>query len=330
MLYKIDTNEDNSISFKIESNSQLASFKIKETSFQKALFENDYLLNNTKFIKLMQSTVGREEPDIMALSEDGTLYIFELKRCQAKEENLLQVLRYGQRYGRYTIDELDSVYRQNNENRSLREAYQETFEADIDKIKVNYKQVFVVVTNGIDTQTLSAIKYWSSLGISIEPWVYNIYSMDGEPKLEMMSFKGDNEDFIIEGQGGFYILNTNTKHGKDYQDDMLSKEKASTYTYPWTEEIKKVRAGDTIFLYQNGAGIIAKGIVKKEAETCYLNEELEAFVKLEKFKSFIETPISAAKIKLLIERNIVLQKTMCRLDSESGELINQFIKDTIQ
>ena len=39
---------------------------------------------------------GKEEPDILALDKNGDLYIFELKRWGSDQENLLQVLRYGQ------------------------------------------------------------------------------------------------------------------------------------------------------------------------------------------------------------------------------------------
>lgn len=53
----------------------------------------------------------QEEPDIMALDTNGNLYIFELKRWQAKEENLLQVLRYGQLFGNSSYEDLDNMYK---------------------------------------------------------------------------------------------------------------------------------------------------------------------------------------------------------------------------
>lgn len=53
----------------------------------------------------------QEEPDIMALDTNGNLYIFELKRWQAKEENLLQVLRYGQLFGNSSYEDLNNMYK---------------------------------------------------------------------------------------------------------------------------------------------------------------------------------------------------------------------------
>ena len=52
---------------------------------------------------------GKEEPDILALDKNGDLYIFELKRWGSDQENLLQVLRYGQLFGGRDYNELHEL-----------------------------------------------------------------------------------------------------------------------------------------------------------------------------------------------------------------------------
>ena len=54
---------------------------------------------------LVSERTRQEEPDILAIDSNGDLYIFELKRWEGKQENLLQVLRYGQLFGNSTYDE---------------------------------------------------------------------------------------------------------------------------------------------------------------------------------------------------------------------------------
>ena len=51
----------------------------------------------------------QEEADILALDRDGDLHIFELKRWKSQQENLLQVLRYGQRFGQYKYRALQDL-----------------------------------------------------------------------------------------------------------------------------------------------------------------------------------------------------------------------------
>jgi hypothetical protein len=47
----------------------------------------------------------------MALNANGDLYIFELKAWESQPSNLLQALRYGQVYGQYDSDRLESIYK---------------------------------------------------------------------------------------------------------------------------------------------------------------------------------------------------------------------------
>lgn len=47
----------------------------------------------------MQPRKWQEKPDLMALDREGNLYIFEIKVWESRNENLLQILRYGQLFG---------------------------------------------------------------------------------------------------------------------------------------------------------------------------------------------------------------------------------------
>ncbi len=90
----------------------LRTFGLDERALQDILFQSlDRLFPEDELILLMQSRVWREEPDLMAIDKDGSLYIFELKIGESKSENLLQVLRYGQIFGASQYDDLNKLYK---------------------------------------------------------------------------------------------------------------------------------------------------------------------------------------------------------------------------
>ncbi|HHQ4654212.1 TPA: hypothetical protein ACSPZZ_003471, partial [Aeromonas hydrophila] len=97
MLLKYNTKLD---SIEKERTKRLIDFHIDERKFQDILFRSlDRLFPDDELIMLMQSQRWREEPDLMALDKNANLYIFELKAWESIQENILQVLRYGQLYG---------------------------------------------------------------------------------------------------------------------------------------------------------------------------------------------------------------------------------------
>jgi len=105
----------------------------------------------------------------MALDRSGTLFLFELKRTKGVEANLLQVLRYAQKFGRYEYERLDNYFASYQHRRSqseaaipLKEAHKEYFSLDdhLPDHDFNRQQRFIVVTNGIDRATYEAVQYW--------------------------------------------------------------------------------------------------------------------------------------------------------------------------
>ena len=126
-----------------------------------------------------QERVFQAEADLLALDKDGVLYIFELKRWESRQEDLLQVLRYGQTFGRYSYDDLESLARRQGKLKSdwsLSVAHQAVFGVSLPKTDFNRDQVFVLVTNGADEETLSAASYWASKGLKISCIPYDVFN----------------------------------------------------------------------------------------------------------------------------------------------------------
>jgi len=109
----------------------------------------------------------------------------------------------------------------------------------------------------------------------------------------------------------FHVLNTNRRHDKNDHDHMLHNGIAAAFYDPWKFNINRINKGDTVFLYENGIGIVAYGegsgdtLIKDrydDKDECHY-QELSNFVILDK-------PISAAEIKKILGRNVVFLKTM--------------------
>ncbi|RMG39621.1 MAG: hypothetical protein D6732_04025 [Methanobacteriota archaeon] len=302
----------------------LKDFGLDERSFQDILYHSlDKLIPDDELLLLMQSRRWQEEPDLMALDRDGKLYIFELKAWESRSENILQVLRYGQIFGRHKYENLNRLYKKfEHKEQSLKEAHAAIFGNDLAEEKFNHAQVFVVVTNGIDHKTREAIQYWREQGLDVRPWIYRVYKgPNSEMLLEISTFSSRDNPYEDIAEG-YYILNTNINNSREDHESMLREKIAAAYFSPWKHKIKSLSKGDVVFLYQSGVGIVAVGkasgtlkIRNYQNNPDYVDEEY--YMKLNSFFR-VETPISASEIKDITGVNHRFRSTMFALAAEGG------------
>lgn len=329
MLLQVDTN---TLYTEKLRGANLREFGIDERKLQDVLFRSlDRLFPDDEMILLMQSSRWREEPDLMAVDGDGSLYIFELKAWESEKENLLQVLRYGQIFGASKYSDLDSWFRKRTDNtQSLTAAHYAKFGKELNEDEFNRKQVFVVMTNGLDHRTREAVKYWRSCGLDIRPWVYRVYKghIEGKMLLEISAFRVEDNPYEDLAEG-YFILNTNFSNDQTDHDDMLRNKKAAAYFDPWKFKIERLGKGDVVFLYQSGFGIVATGeadgnLVKTAYKGNPKHSDEEYFVRLRNFQS-VDPPLTASRIKALTGVDYVFMSTMFGLDADSGKKIKQAI-----
>ncbi|MFD1163567.1 hypothetical protein [Hwangdonia seohaensis] len=296
----------------------------KEEDFQKMMYENlEVLLPEDELLLIMQSHKWQEEPDLMAIDKNGDLYIFELKAWESQDVNLLQVMRYGQIYGQYQYDDLNELFLKRFPNEvSLISALNSKFDSGLKTSNINTKQKFILITNGLDFKTRAAIEYWDKQGVSISSWVYKIYKVNKEILLDFETYR-KNPNPYEDIDEGYYIFNTNIKHGSEDETDMLENHKVAAYFEPWKFKIEHLNKGDKVFLYSSGTGIVAKGIATDKINKGryrdnpkYSNEEYS--MKLNNFK-ILENPIPASEIKRIAGVNYVFMQTMFSIDKETGE-----------
>lgn len=109
----------------------------------------------------------------------------------------------------------------------------------------------------------------------------------------------------------FHVLNTNRRHDESDHNYMLNSGIAAAFYDPWKYNIDRIKKGDSVFLYENGVGIVAHGegsgiTLKKDR---YDDKDECHYQELSDFK-VLEKPLSASKIKELLDKNVVFLRTM--------------------
>ncbi|MFZ5635902.1 MAG: hypothetical protein ACOY82_04880 [Pseudomonadota bacterium] len=313
---------------------RLKSFDLKERDLQDVLFRSlDRLFPDDELVLLMQSRNWQEEPDLMAVDKNGDLYIFELKAWESHSSNLLQVLRYGQIFGSSKYADLDEWYKRSTDpSQSLGGAHRSKFGVELQEADFNRRQVFVVVTNGLDYRTREAVQYWRSSGLDVRPWVYRVYrGSEDEMLLEISPFRVVDNPYEDLAEG-YYVLNTNYGNRACDHADMLDNAKAAAYFDPWKFKIERLSKGDVVFLYQSGVGIVAMGVadgklVKAPYQGNPDHADEEYFMKLNRFQR-VSPPLSAAEIKRITGISHVFMSTMFGLDADSGKAVKKFLHDS--
>ena len=297
--------------------------RLMSSHIQDFIYSNDLLT-------IFNERPRQEEPDILAIDRNGDLYILELKRWSSDRENLLQVLRYGQLYGSSNYDELNELFQKySKSNVELLEIHKQYFDLPDDKAlrksDFNMHQHFLIVTNGLDQNTVDAIRYWKNNGLSIDAIIYWVFEINGEHYIEFNMYSPI--EGYLEYEGNNYVLNTNYSNNKNHTDDMINEQKAAAYYPGWREKIGKLQRGDTVFLYKSGYGIIAYGTAdgKLEKKDCDGYKDYEYYMHLDDF-TVLKKPLSASKMKELTKQGFPFRTTMFYMSEECKDILMKEIK----
>jgi len=327
MLYQLNT-KDNKDQYQKVKRVTLAELGWKESDLQDLLSRNLYdMVLSSDLMTIFNERPMQAEPDILALDEKGDLYIFELKRWSGNPENILQVLRYGQLFGNSDYNELNAMYKKflkqpQADDSFLLGAHKKYFALeegnDLHPSDFNRKQHFLVVVNGLDQKTVEAILYWKKSGLSIDAIVYWVFSIGSEFFIEFNMFSPTEN--ILEYETGYYVVNTNSKNDRHCTDEMLQEHKAAAHYPGWREKIQKLQKGDTVFLYQNGTGIIAYGTADGKLQKMEYDgyPEHEYSMHLEDF-IVLNEPINAARMKAITMQGFPFRHTVFSISEEAAK-----------
>lgn len=309
----------------------------REEDLEAILVERiDYVVREDQLFVVCHERKRQEEADILALDKNGVLYIFELKRWSGKESHLLQVIRYGQIFGRYGYSELESLFRKyvRDETAPLDGRHCQFFQLG-DKLpssQFNSDQRFLVVTAGMDIDTLEAVQYWRGKGLPIQALTYHLYRYGDSFLIEFHAYSPDPDDYAALVTGN-YVVNTNVTYEPDAYKEMLDQGKAAAY-YGRRNALDSIGKGDTVFLYHTGVGVCAVGrALDKPRGTDYRGDPgQEHFVPLE-FRYAADPKleprkcVSAAEINAAVSRSYRFRQTAFSITAEMAATIEKLLKD---
>ena len=172
-------------------------------------------------------------------------------------------MRYGQKFGRYSYQQLeDLAHRHQKLEGSLHEKHKDHLELEtpVPEEKLDHDQRFVVITSGVDRDTLEAIRFWKTKGVNIDSVTYKVYKIGDDAYIQFDTY---NPEFGAQGEEspGIYIVNTNRTYMEDAWRDMLGdgrEGKAAAY-YDRKNAVSRIAPGSIVYLWHTGSGVVAKG-----------------------------------------------------------------------
>ncbi len=344
MLYKLD--EEKLTKLERVKNMSPHEFQLLEkdiVQLYKTHLKSTYSINEIMFIG--ESRAFQAEADLFALDRNGVLYIFEFKRWQSQTRDILQVLRYGQIFGQYDYEDLESFARKQNDvtitkEKSLRTVHQEWFnlkqEEKLEKSRFNHDQVFVLITNSADTDTISAIDYWSKKGINIRCSPFSIYGIKGG-KFIQFDFNDPRGALMQDSGTEKFIVNTCVRYCADCWADMIGdgkNGKAMAYGAR-ASSIENISRDSEIYLYHSGTGVIAKGRATSAPEYIKTDGQDECFVDL-KFDwahndvDWHNLAVTAWEINSQLSSSHKFMNTVFRISDEMALAINGIHRRKLQ
>lgn len=144
-----------------------------------------------------------------------------------------------------------------------------------------------------------------------------------------------SKDFLLElendnaasNEQRYFLLNTNFNNVEDDHYAMLENQEASAFVDGRKQSIERLQAGDIVFLYQSGHGIVAYGYADKELiKRPYNGKADESYSKkLNQFKR-LESVFTPKKCKDAIKGNLNYRLTLSQLPTKKGQQLFEEIK----
>ncbi len=214
--------------------------------------------------------------DLLALDENGTIIVIELKKDKTPREVVAQVLDYGSWVSEQTYETLNSLYMR-KDPRGLAEAFREKFECGLpDDAFIEHR--LVIVASELDDSSERIVNYLADvhqLGINVV--FFNIFLNEGI-EFVSRSWLADPEEIEVKREmkkakpwSGLYYVNVGMDHPKDERPvrywpncKKLGYLAAGGHPRFW-KPLHRLQIGDQVMAYVKKAGYVGYGIVTQLA-----------------------------------------------------------------
>ncbi|XXT21542.1 hypothetical protein WME94_08275 [Sorangium sp. So ce429] len=218
----------------------------------------------------------RRMADIIAVDAEGRLVLIECKRGWADRDALSQLLSYAAEYAADAFARLCEDWK-TGEGRDSGRAFLEAFrefadDRGIESTSIGKDHVLVVVAAGRDDGFQQIARYLESRGVPVYFVPIALFmKADGELFIEVKPIDLAPSGTYADGPATeratadiVWMINTDETHSPGAWKRFIECGVAAIWGYPDGPATLQagVKAGDVIYAYQNGVGIVGRGTAK--------------------------------------------------------------------
>jgi hypothetical protein len=252
--------------------------EVVPSSLEKEAFVEEWVANDPSIIGLDLLIIARQHTttfggqlDLLGIDRNGDLTLIELKRDRTPRDVVAQTLDYGSWVNRLSTPEIHSIA-SDYLNRLLTEAFREKFDMNLPET-LNASHNLLIVASSSDPSSRRIVEYLAEAhNVSINTAFFT-YFTDGENNYLTADFLMDQEQVIGRAEtktkapwtGKYYVNSGHDEGYREWEDMRQYGFVAAGYGRIYSGRLETLSEGDTIYVYQKGAGYIGLGLVTATA-----------------------------------------------------------------
>lgn len=251
--------------------------EIQETKLDSEKRLEDWIANDAAILGVELLIIGRQVAtefggriDLLGVDRDGDLIVMELKRDRTPRDVVAQVLDYAGWIRQLTYTEIDAVASSYLKT-SLLDAYKDFFgEAVPEGLNKNHKMT--IIASEFDASSERIVEYLAEeYKVSINVVFFSFFKHDGQEFLGrawLMDPETVQERAETRKQppwSGYWFVNAGEGEHRNWEDNVEYGYIAAGQDEKYSRPLKKLKVGDTIFVYMKGLGYTGYGEVDREA-----------------------------------------------------------------
>jgi hypothetical protein len=244
--------------------------KLREKKIESWIAQNPELLFSNPEAAMVIATELAGEPmaDMLAVDSQGTLIIIEIKRHGSDRDTVGQLLDYAAHLSSWTYDDFNRRWQESSgsKGRDLFEAFKDYAEnPGFDKGQFLKERRLFILASGSD-EKLRRIMDWlrEKTNLRVDYIPFQFYRHGRELFVEIEKIDVERVSPEAEGKGNWFF-NSNETYRPGSWKKMLEESLIAVAGYANSEEmLNRPHAGERVFVYLNGKGIIAVGRVGED------------------------------------------------------------------
>jgi hypothetical protein len=209
--------------------------------------------------------------DILAIDREGDLTILELKRDRTPRDVVAQILDYASWVASLSTKRIHEIA-MDKLGRRLEAAFLERFEAPLPET-LNGSHSMVIVAGELDASSKRIVEYLAQIhGLGINTAFFNMFEENGQ-QLLATDWLMDQQEVVERAEsrkklpwtGNYYVNAGHDPDVRSWEDMRKFGFVAAGYGRFYSKRLEQLAEGDTVYVYQKGAGYVGHGIVRSTA-----------------------------------------------------------------